>query len=277
MVFKCQKSHGALIGLAAGVIGFVFVFWGIDYSLGPEDLALKLALLLPAVLFAVTFSVLLFGAFNVRYIIEDDRLHIIWGIMHKTVAWSDFKEIFVVKGEANLFPFLSISWPGYIAGLYTMKGFGPVRMFGTRWEEGFVYLKTGQGFFGLTPQDDAFITTIAQKTGLAIEEINMDEVPKMVKGTSLKQDNIYSLYYKLNIIALAVFALYVAVFYPGSGAPPLIILLLVIAIALFFFNIGNAARLVQFSPVGGYITLLIGVAVTGGFLIMSFATIHLNM
>lgn len=277
MVYKTQKSYGAVIGLVAGLFGFAFIFWGINYSLGPEDLALKMALLLPSIIFAVAFCFLTFGAFNLKYIIEDDRLHMVWGIMHKSVPWSEFKELFVIKGEANLFPFLSVSWPGYIAGLYTMKGFGPVRMFGSTWEDGFVYLKTGLGFFGLTPENDAFIKAIAEKTGLAIEEIDMDQVPKAVKGTSLKEDNVFSLYYKLNMVALAIFVLYVAVFFPGSGAPPLIILLLIIAIALFFFNVSNAGRLVQYSPVGGYITLLIGVAVTGAFLIMSFATIHLNM
>lgn len=277
MVFKAQKSCGPIVGLLAGICGFAFVFWGIDYSLGPEDMALKMALLLPSILFAVAFCFLLFGAFNIKYIVQDDGLLMVWGIMNKKVPWKEFKELFAVRGEANLFPFLSISWPGYIAGLYTMKGFGPVRIFGTRWEEGFVYLKTGMGFFGVTPGNEEFIQAIASKTGLPVEEIFMDEVPKSVKGTSLKQDNIFSLYYKLNYIALAIFALYVAVFFPGSGAPSLVILLLVIAIALFFFSISNASRLVQFSPVGGYITLLIGLAVTGSFLILSFATIHLNM
>ncbi len=277
MVFKPQKSYGPWIGLLAGIIIFGFVFWGINYSLGPEDQILKILLLLPAVVFAFVGAYLVFGAFNTRYVIEDERLHLHWGIFHKTVAWSEFSEVIQIKGEATLFPFLSASWPGYIAGLYTMQGFGPVRIFGSKWEDGFVYMKTSRGFFGVTPGDDRFIQTIAEKTGLEIQEINMDEVPKHVKGTSLKNDNVFSMYYKMNVIALGMLALYIAIFYPGSSAPPFIILLLVIALALFFFTVSNAGRLVQFSAIGGYATLLMGVAVTGAFLIMSFATISLQL
>lgn len=276
MVYRAQKSRGPLLGLVAGILLFAFVFWGIDYGL-KDDMVLKVALYLPAVLFAMVFVYLIIGAFNMKYIIAEDGLILVWGAMRKKVPWNEVNEVFNVKGEANLFPFLSTSWPGYIAGLYTFKGFGPVRMFGTNWEEGFVYIKTKQGFFGFTPEDPGFADAVAAKNNLEVQVINMDEVPRDVKGKSLKQDNVFSMYYKMNLIALAVLCLYVAIFYPGSSAPEFIVLLVVLAIALFFFNVSNAARLVQFSEIGGYLTLLVGVAVTGAFIIMSFATIHLNL
>ncbi|HOQ10579.1 MAG TPA: hypothetical protein PLG09_10695, partial [Syntrophomonadaceae bacterium] len=85
----------------------------------------------------------------------------------------------------------------------------------------------------------------------------------------------YRLLFILNIVFLLAFAVYLAVFFPGSGAPPIVVLLLVLAIALFFFNISNAGRLYQFSEMGGYILLIIGLAVTGIFIILSLSEISL--
>jgi hypothetical protein len=103
----------------------------------------------------------------------------------------------------------------------------------------------------------------------------MDEMPVEQKGKRMQDDRFYKLYYRLNIFFLAAFALYVAIFCPGSEASPFIILLLLLAIALFFFNMSNAARLYQFSQQGGYITLLISLFVTGVFLILAISEISL--
>ncbi|MDD3365538.1 MAG: hypothetical protein PHZ03_11200, partial [Syntrophomonas sp.] len=157
--------------------------------------------------------------------------------------------------------------------LYSAKGLGSIRMFATHAQEGFIYLKTQKGFLGLTPADQGFVTVLLNKTGKKLKTVDMDQMPSEEKGESIKDDRFFKLYYKLNVIFLAIFAGYLGIFFPGSGAPKFIILLLVLALALFVFNVGNAKRLFQFSSQGAYMTLLIGLAVTGIFIILSISGI----
>ena len=104
----------------------------------------------------------------------------------------------------------------------------------------------------------------------------MDAIDPEIKGENMQDDNFYRILFRLNIVFLAIFALYLAIFYPGSGAPPFTVLLLVLAIALFFFNIGNAGRLFQFSSTGGYVLQIISLAVTGLFIILALSEITLK-
>lgn len=275
MKIKAVPSKGFWLGLIMGGVIFGFVFWGINYSLGPGDEALKMALILPAYFFAGVFIFLLIGSFNLRYQIEDDHLLIYWGIRTTKVLFSEVNEVIQVNGRANLFSILGASWPGYMVGLYSAKGLGPVRMYATHPYQGFVYLKTNVGFFGLTPADDTLVKTIAQRTEKDIAIVDMDKMPEETKGKSMQTDRFYRLLFTLNIVFLLAFAVYLAAFFPGSGAPPFVVLLLVLAVALFFFNIGNAGRLYQFSEMGGYILLIIGLAVTGIFLILALSEISL--
>jgi len=270
-----MPSKAFWLGLILGGMIFGFIFWGINYSLGSGDEALKMALILPAYLFAGIFIVLLIGSFNLRYQIEDDHLLIYWGIRTIKVPFTEINEIIQVKGRANLFSILGVSWPGYMVGLYSAKGLGPVRMYATQPYQGFVYLKTNLGFFGLTPADDTLIKTVAQRTEKEITIADMDKIPEETKGKSMQEDRFYRLLFTLNIVFLLAFAVYLALFFPGSGAPSFVVLLLVLAIALFFFNISNAGRLYQFSEMGGYILLIIGLAVTGIFLILALSEISL--
>jgi len=62
-----MPSKAFWLGLILGGMIFGFIFWGINYSLGSGDEALKMALILPAYLFAGIFIVLLIGSFNLRY------------------------------------------------------------------------------------------------------------------------------------------------------------------------------------------------------------------
>lgn len=275
MIFKTKKSAGFWVGLVFGVVIFGFCLWGIGYSLGEEDQVLKVLLYVPAYLFLGIFILLLIGAANHNYRLEDQGFIINWGFRKIFVPWQDVNQIIKVEGRSNFFSVLGFSWPGYIVGLYSVKGIGTVRMYGTRHEDGFIYLKTNRGFFGLTPEDNSMITTIAEKAEKSIETININELSEEEAGTSPKEDNFYNLLLKLNIFFLALFALYLAIFYPGSGAPRFTILLLVLAIGLFFFNIGNASRLYQFSSMGGYFLLVLSIAVTGTFLILSLSEISL--
>ena len=103
-------------------------------------------------------------------------------------------------------------------------------MFGTDASKGFLYLKTAKGYYGLTPQDKHLANMIAEKFP-EVETVNMNELSEEVKGKSLMEDNFYRLLYILNIIFIVGFALYLAIFFPGSGAPNFVVLLLVLAIA----------------------------------------------
>lgn len=275
MRIKAMPSKAFWLGIVFGTMIFAFVFWGIDYSLGPGDEALKVALLLPAYLFAGIFVLMLIGSYAISYRIEGDILLINWGIRTIKVPLDQVNEVIRVSGKSNMFSILGVSWPGYMVGLYQVKGLGPVRMYATQPQQGFVYLKTNIGFFGLTPADDTLINTIAQRTEKEITVVDMNNMPEEIKGKSMQEDGFYRLLFILNIAFLLAFAVYLALFFPASGAQPFVILLLVLAVALFFFNISNAGRLYQFSEMGGYILLIIGIAVTGIFLILAISEISL--
>lgn len=275
MKYKSKKSQGALVGLIMGILIFGFSFWGIGFSLGPEDKALKLLLYIPAFLFLFIYIILLMGSFNLHYLVQKNRLALKWGLISAHIPWTDINQLIKVEGESNLFSILGASWPGYMVGLYSAKGLGPVKMYTTKPYEGFVCIKSNKGFWGLTPEDDSLIEEIASKTGKEIETVDMNQMPEEIKGKSMKEDGFYKLLFILNLVFLLFFSVYLAVFFPGSTAPNFIVLLLVLAVALFFFNIGNAGRLYQFSTQGAYFLLLIGIAVTGIFLILSLGEISL--
>ncbi|NLV22687.1 MAG: hypothetical protein GXY49_12005 [Syntrophomonadaceae bacterium] len=276
MTFKAKNSFGALYGIIVGILIFGFTIWGIHFSLGAKDSALKVLLYIPTYLFLVVYIYLVLGALRLNYKVTDEHFVLVWGVAKKHIAWNEIDEIIQVEGKSNLFPFLSMTWPGYIVGLFQLKGVGPVRMYGTHAKEGFLYLKTKRGFLGLTPQDNSLANMIAEKTGKEIQVLDMETIPIEKRGHDMHKDRYFMLYTRLNNIFLVVFVLYVAIFFPNSGADRLIILLVVLAIALYLFNNANAKRLYQFSQQGGYFTLLIGLAVTGIFLILSVVQISFS-
>ncbi|HHV15004.1 MAG TPA: hypothetical protein GXX58_00290 [Gelria sp.] len=274
-----KKAPGIIFGILMGLVVFGFCFWGIGYSLSPEDTTLKVLLYIPAYLFLFIYVFLLLSAFNLGYRIEDDGLVITWGLRRIHIGWQEIENIIKVEGKSNLYSLFGMSWPGYMVGLYAAKGMGVARMYATNPWNGFIYIKTSKGFYGITPVEEAFdsmLQSIADKSQKDIEHLDMDAMDPEIKGENMQDDNFYRLLFRLNIIFLVVFALYLAIFYPGSGAPPFTILLLVLAVALFFFNIGNAGRLYQFSSTGGIILLVISVAVTGLFLILALSEITLR-
>lgn len=273
MTYRPKKAYGGWLGLIVGVLVFGFIIWGINFALDDSDRTLKILLYIPTYLFLFIYVYLILGVFNLGYKIEKDALVIIWGLYKKRITWEQFDEIIDVKGPVNFCPFLAASWPGYMVGLYSAKGLGSILMFATHTQEGFICLKTQKGFLGITPADQGLLTVLLNKTEKNLQTVDMDKMPPEEKGESIKKDRFFKLYYKLNVIFLAILAGYLGIFFPGSGAPKFIILLLVLALALFVFNVGNAKRLFQFSSQGAYITLLIGLAVTGIFIILSISGI----
>lgn len=273
MNFRPKKAYGGWVGLVIGILIFGFVIWGINYALDESDRTLKMLLTIPTYLFLAAYLYLLLGAFNLRYKVEDDTFNIIWGWHKKSIPWNDFEEIIEVKGRPNLLPYLAVSWWGYTFGLFSARGIGSVRMYATHTDDGFHYFKTSKGFFGITPEDCNLVAVVSDKTGKTLQLIDMNEMPPEQKGECIHEDRFYKMYYNLNIIFLAVLAIYLGIFFPGSGASKFIILLPVLALALFIFNSSNARRLYQFSSQGAYFTLLLGMAVSGIFIILSLAKV----
>lgn len=275
MKVKPKKTYGAWLGLLFGLITFAFCIWGVNYALADGDKVLKLLIEIPIYLFLGLFVLLLIGAFNNYYIISDEEIKIKWGFRTINIPWENVRGVVNVTGTSNLFSIFGVSWPGFIVGLYSVKGLGTAKMFGTDTSKGFVYLKTDKGYFGITPEDVNLYKLIAEKSACEIEYVDMNKLSEEIKGKNLMEDGFYKLLFTLNIAFILGFALYLALFFPGSGAPNFIVLLLVLAVGLFFFNISNAARLFQFSDSGGYILLVLGIAITGTFLILSFSEISL--
>lgn len=276
MKYTMQKSAGFWLGSITGLFILGFCFWGINFSLGESDPTLKILLLIPAFVFLGIFIVAVLSGITMHYHIDDNGIRIRWGIRKIHIMWEDIENVIKVEGKSNLFSIFGISWPGYVVGLYNAKGLGTVRMYATHPENGFLYLKTNHGFYGITPRNYAEAAKfIAQKAKKEIEYVNMNNMPEEVRGKVASEDRSYKLLYILNIIFLLMFALYLAIFFAGSGAPRFIILLLVLAVGLFFFNTSNASRLFQFNPNGGYALLILGIIVTGTFFILSLVEISL--
>lgn len=276
MKSKPIKSNGGFLGLLMGLLIFGFFIWGIGYSLGPGDEILAIMLYIPVYLFLGVFILLLLGAFTLKYICEEDQLLISFGLMKVKIPWDQITTIQKIEGKVNYYSILGVSWPGFIAGLYSAKGLGYVKMYSSDNSKGFLLLRTNIGLYGISPEDVELANFIAGKTDLPIETINMDELSEEKKGINMQADSFYKLLLYINIFFIGLFALYLLVFYPGSGAPSFVVLLLILAAALFFFNLGNAARLYQFSTTGGYILMVVGIAVTGIFLILSLSEISLK-
>lgn len=276
MEFNPKKANGIFFGLLMGVVVFGFCFWGIDFSLGPNDRTLKIMLYIPAYLFLFIYLILITGLLNMSYRVEQDGLIIKWGIVRIKIAWDEIQSINKIVGKSNMSSLFGSSWPGYMVGLYSVNGVGAARMFATFPQQGFIYIKTTRGFYGLTPADSKFIDVLSEKSKIFIDTIDMEEMDPEIMGKSMQDDSFYRILLGLNIFFLGLFAAYLAIFFPGSGAPPFVVLLLVLAVALFFFSISNAGRLYQFSESGGYALLVLGLAVTGIFLILSLSEVTLK-
>jgi len=280
MVYKLHKARGIIFALVVGAAVFGFIFWGIEYSLGTEAKfqTLKLMLLVPAYGFLAAGIYLFLSSLNMEYRATDDELIIRWGLRLIRIPWADIDEVIDVKGKSNLYSVFGAGWPGYMVGLYSARGVGTIRMYATDPWEGFIYVKSKRGFFGLTPSHKDYaslLDLVAQKSGHAVNVVDMNTLDPEIKGESTREDHGFTILYRLNLAFLLLFALYLVIFFPGSGAPAFTVLLLVLAVALFFFTMSNAGRLFQFSPSGGYVLLAIGIAVTGIFMILALSQISL--
>ncbi len=268
-----KVSRGKWIGLMAGFLLFAFILWGINYSLGPDDLVLKLMLYFPAFLCLGIYLIVLLGNFNLRYKIEDDYFVLKWGLGQRKIIWEDIAQVKKVEGKANFFSLIAVSWPGYKAGYYIIKGIGAAKMFATDTEEGFILLVTNKATFGIKPQSLDAGDILAEKSGKELIQVKVEEIPLQQRGVDPEEDRLYSFLLKTNYAVMALYIIFMALFFPGSAAPDITILLVIFALVLFFFNISNANRLIHFSVIGGYFLLLLCFVVTTIFFVLSFMAV----
>lgn len=276
--YQTEKSYGPWYGLVVGGSVFGFCLWGIHFALGENDQVLRLMLVIPALLMLFAYLIFLWSAFTIRYQSDDKGFIIKAGVRKIFIPFAEVHDVIDVRGQSNIFSIIGINWPGIRLGLFTVRGIGPIRFYATKTDSGFIYLKSSQGFIAITPAQDQYnqvLQLLSEKSGQEIQVVDMMNIPAELKGENAHEDSFYRLMIYINIIALVLYGLYLGIFFPGSGAPNFIILLMVLALALFFFNIGNAERLYQFSSNGGYILLAVGILVTGIFFILSLSEIHL--
>ncbi|MDR1616219.1 MAG: PH domain-containing protein [Syntrophomonadaceae bacterium] len=277
MDYPTIKTAAPGRGFIIGLIFFGFFIWGINFSLGTDYSALKLMLTIPTYIALILYIILLIGAFHLNYRTDEQGLTINWGFMKKKIFWKQVNEIILVEGPVNFYSILSGGWRGYMAGVYQVKGLGSVRMFGTKADQGFLYIKTQAGFFGLTASENLKLAEeISQRSD---KKINVWNIEKKAAETGAAtdvhytQDRVYILLCRLNVLLMALYALFLSIFFPRSEGSPFIILLLVLALALLLFNVNNAKRLYQFSNEGGYFLLLLSCVITLIFSILSASEI----
>lgn len=279
MNFKPRKSLGAWYGLLVGVMVFGICLWGIYFSLsGAGDLTLKLMLLIPAYIFLAVYVLFLLAAFTLKYTANDKGLLIKAGIRRVFIPYKDINEIINVTGNTNIFSIIGAKWPGFKIGLFNVRGIGPMRLYATKMNKGFIYIKSASGLIGITPEDHKYqelLTLLAGNSGKEAMDFDLNQIPEEEKGTNVWEDNFYRLLLKINLFLLLAYGAYMAIFFPGSSSPDFIMLLPVLAIALLCFNIGNAERLYQFNSGGGYALLALSIFVTGIFFILSLGEISL--
>lgn len=267
MNYKVEKSNGFLLGMGLFLL-FPLLFWGINYSLKDDYIILKWMLYLPTAAFMLVHIYILLGSVSMQYHINENGLLISRGIRKKQINWSDVREIIVVKGQAAIYPILGVSWPGIKHGVYVVPDIGVIKMYVTDTEKGFLCLKTTHGLFGLSPEDEALQLEISSRTGLPIKEIDVIAASYSA-DLSVHDDLVFNFVYYLNLFLLIFLGILLGVKYLIFGLNPMLILLLVLGIGLFFFNSSNAYRFYHYSRMGACATLVLGIIVNMLFIILS--------
>lgn len=271
MVCKPVKLKGLLMGILLAGFFFGTIIWGVNFALGPEDKTFRILLLGPAYLMLLVYICLWLGLATMKYTANDDGLIIAWLHKRYTIPWSDITEVVRVSGRLNLISFLGVSWPGYIAGTYDVKGVATGKLFGTDLEQ-LLVVKMGPISYGITPSDE-FIQAIAERSQKEVKPLDMYDVADDVIGKMINEDLVYLGLFALNILCIVFLMIYLAIFFPGSGADRVVILLLVLALAIFAFNMVNASRLYHYIHVAAYLLWLVGVIINIAFLVISMSII----
>lgn len=271
MVCKPVKLKGLLVGILIGLLFFGTIIWGVKFALGPEDRTFEMMLLGPAYAMLLVYTCLWLGLATTKYTANDDGLVISWLYKRYTIPWSDMTELIRVSGRLNLISFLGVHWPGYIAGTYEVKGVATCKLFGTDLEQ-LLVIKAGPISYGITPSNE-FMDLISERSQKELTAIDLYDVADDVIGKMINEDLVYLGLFALNVLCIIFLMIYLAIFFPGSGADPTVILLLVLSLAIFAFNMVNASRLFHYIAIAAYGLWLIGIIINITFLVISMSIV----
>lgn len=113
-------------------------------------MGLLVALSLPIL---TALGYLLYGLFNLRYLLNRNGLVIVWAMTRQIIPLSSITR--VVRGEdiGQKVRMRGINWPGYHIGRGEIEGLGPVLFYSTRLLEGQLLLVTPTLTYGISPSD----------------------------------------------------------------------------------------------------------------------------
>ncbi|MGE5398265.1 MAG: PH domain-containing protein [Chitinophagales bacterium] len=275
MVEKPKKAKGIFMGLILGVVFFGTVIGGVSYSLGPDDMILKMVLLVPSYALLALYLYLLFGFLTLKYLADDNGFTVKWATKRYFIPWSDLDGVTKMTGGCNLVNILGVSWPGSIAGSYIVKGYGFARVFANNVEE-MLILSSKNLSLGISISS-GLEKYIAERSGQELKTIDVFDLSKEETGNVVSEDLPYMILYALNIISILALAMYLAIFFPGSGANPMAVLLLSLEVALFSFNLATVTRLYHYMNLVAYLIWFIGLTINIVFFIMAFIAVGIGV
>jgi len=279
-VFKPVSTFGGLIGIGAWLLLVAGLGWGLLFALAETSTVVRWMLLIPFFIFALGGLLVILFFFMQSYAVTGEGLVIRWGVYRKLIPWNAFKSIERVKGWPKTWPVFGISWTGYCAGAFNVTGLGVMTIFGTELEDRLIVLRTAMGIWGVTPAEpEEFLDMVQRRAHIVAQQVDLDAIEEAVLQPVPSEDNIYLALAGLNFVCVLGFIAYLIAFFPGAmqeaalrgaaGPPRELILLAVIAVAMFLINLGSARKIYQNMPAGGYLLWGIGIFITIFFAFLS--------
>jgi len=286
--YKPVPTLGGIFGFGIYVILATSLAGGLSFALVESGLLVKTMLLLPFGIFALVGLYVVLSFFNIKYIVSDTAIEITWGFFHKTIPWSSIKSIDKVVGLPKVWGVFAARWPGYHAGAFNITGLGVMTIIGTQVEDNLIIFRTENGVYGVTPvHGQCFLEIVQRKSHLIAQCIDLDENKESLLQSVPSEDNIYLALAGLNVVCLLGFIAYLLAFFPGAvqaalvqgvpGPPRELVLLAVIATAVFLINLGTAPKLYQNMAAGGYLMWGIGIFINLFFLTLSIYVLGLGL
>ena len=286
--YKPVPTLGGILGFVVYIVLATSMAGGLSFALAESSVAVKIMLLIPFGIFALLGLYVILSFFNIKYLVTDTGLEITWGFFHKTIPWTSVLSIEKVVGLPKIWGVFAASWPGYNAGAFNITGLGVMTIIGTQVEDNLIVLRTDNGVYGVTPvHGQCFLDFIQRKSRMIAQVIDLDENKESLLQPVPSEDNIYLALAGLNLVCLLGFIAYLMAFFPGAvqaamlqgvpGPPRELVLLAVIAAAVFLINLGTAPKLYQNMAAGGYLLWGIGIFINLFFLSLSVYVIGLGI
>ncbi len=286
--YKPVPTLGGILGFVVYIVLATAMAGGLSFALAEASMAIKIMLLIPFGIFALLGLYVILSFFNIKYLVTDTALEITWGFFHKTIPWSSVQSIEKVVGLPKVWAVFAASWPGYSAGAFNITGLGVMTIIGTQVEDNLIVLRTSNGVYGVTPvHGQCFSEIIQRKSRMIAQVVDLDENEESLLQPVPSEDNVYLALAGLSLVCLLAFIAYLVAFFPGAmqaamlqglpGPPRELVLLGVIAAAVFLINLATAPKLYLNMAAGGYLLWGIGIFINLFFLSLSVYVVGLGM